>query len=377
MRVLVHDGCGEAAMRATLFGTRLVYRVSIAAIVMVASLLGGAAGTMAADGGSIEIHGRICPVAFAGTDSYNECHDDPLVDVTYTVTLLGTGVVAEATTGGTGNLAFEGLAFGTYAIEESVPGDFAKYRVYCSDQSGAAIPLVSTDTGGVQLDVAVAGQAIVCDWYIMPDNARGDAASVTIYNVVCPAGYRGDDFFSDCYGTPLPGLSFSITGTDAVSGATAVTGSDGFVAFDGISTGGRYVIAEDIPGEFNHSVVHCSAAGQSFPVSEATGANSIALDLTVADDLRCDWYNLPEDLRGDAPVAQPTAPPVRTAPVVRLPDTGGRIKPADHRDASNALVIGEALMATGIGMAAWSVGLRRQQRLAPRTMRSATIRRRS
>ncbi len=287
-------------MRATLLGVRWMVLAWIVVLIAAVSLLGGAARTMAANGGSIEIHGRYCPIDFEGPDYYGACHDVPLTDVTYTVTLLGSGVVGEATTDDTGNLFFDGLAFGSYAIEESVPGDFAQYRVYCSDQSGAEVPFAYTNTGGVQLDLAVAGEAIVCDWYIVPDDARGDAASVTIYNVVCPAGYTGEDFFGDCYDTPLPDVSFSLMAAGGTTGVSAVTGSDGFVAFDGIATNGRYLITEDIPGEFNHSMVLCSAAGQPFPVGQTPGANSIALDLTVADDVRCDWYNVPEDLRGDA-----------------------------------------------------------------------------
>ncbi len=347
-------------MRAIVLGRRWVSLAWTAAFMVVASLLGGMPSAMAADGGSIEIHGRICPVGFAGPDFYTECHDDPLSDVTYTVTLLGTGVVAEATTDGTGNLLFSGLAFGSYAIEESVPGDFAQYRVYCSDQSGAPVPFVYTDTGGAQLDVAVAGVAIVCDWYIIPDNARGDAASVTIYNVVCPAGYGGEDFFGDCYDSPLPDVGFSLTGPGAATGVSATTGSDGFVAFDGIASNGRYTIDEDIPGEFNRSFVRCSANGEPFPVGDASGANSVSLDLTVADDLRCDWYNVPEDLRGDAPAPAPISAPSHTAPVLMLPNTGGRDRATGDRDLGDAFGLLLPLLAAG---GAWRLGSRRQRRL--------------
>lgn len=370
-------------MRATLLGARWMVLAGIVALITAVSLLGGAAPVMAADGGSIEIHGRICPVAFAGADYYSECHDDPLADVTYTVTLLGSGVVGEATTDDTGNLFFDGLAFGTYVIEESVPGDFAQYRVYCSDQSGATVPFVYTDTGGAQLDLAVAGQAIVCDWYIVPDNARGETASVTIYNVICPTGYRGDDFFGDCYDTPLPDVSFSLTGASAESGVTAVTGSNGFVAFDGIATDGRYVVAEDIPGEFNQSVVYCSANGQPFPVAEAAGTNSIALDLTVADDLRCDWYNVPEDLRGDVPAAtqpaatQPTSRPVGATRVVGLPNTGGRSGAAVHPKGGNDLALVGSLIAAGVAGLVWSRRLPRRQPVTSRALGPSTPRRES
>jgi hypothetical protein len=328
----------------------------VLAFVLVALLLPGAPGAAAADGASLEIHSRICPVAYAGPDYYNVCHDDPLADVVYTLTRVGVGVVDEAVSPANGDLVFAGLAFGTYAVEESVPGDFADYRVYCSDQNRTEVPFVYTDTGGIQLDLAVAGLHVVCDWYVIPVDARGDVeGSLTIYKAVCPVGYAGSDFFRDCFGTPLPGIDFTFLRAESDNPDVAETDANGFVAFEGIAFDGTYVVFEDIPGEFNRFVVYCSAGEVAFPFAYAQNVNGIVLDLTTADDVRCDWYNVPADLRGETPTPVPTRPPTgNRPPVVRLPSTGDG--PTAAAGASRgewaALVVPLALVGFGVGVAA-------------------------
>ena len=53
--------------------------------------------------------------------------------------------------------------------EEGLAGrDLPRLRVYCSDQNRVEVPFAYTDTGGIQLDLAVAGLEVVCDWYVIP-----------------------------------------------------------------------------------------------------------------------------------------------------------------------------------------------------------------
>lgn len=302
-------------MRPTGLGVRWVARVVI--IVLGAVLLQSVPAS-AADGAAVTIHSRICPVGFAGPDYYTNCHDSPLAEVTFTLSLAGTGAIVEATTATDGNLDFVGLPYGTYIIEDSVPGEFAAYAAYCSDQNQNAVPFAYTDTGGIQFDLNVAGIAVTCDWYVAPYDLQGDTeASVTIYNALCPVGYQGVNYFDDCYQTPLPGIDFTFQAAGSSSGVNSTTNANGFVAFEGISIDGNYVISESIPGEFNRFVVFCSANDVPFPFSYPENTNGILLALTTADDVRCDWYNIPEDLRGDAP---PPAKP--SGPIARLPSTG-------------------------------------------------------
>ena len=345
------------------FGSGIRRVVGGVLFVALAALAGPIApGVQAADGAALTVHSRLCPVAFTGPDYYANCHDTPLADITYTLTLVGTGVVGEAVVPADGDLPFTGLSFGTYELQSSVPGDFASFVAYCADGNGTAVPFAYTDTGGVRFDLAVAGVDVTCDWYTAPDDSRGavEEASVTIYKTTCPVGYAGTDFFGDCYGNPLAGIDFSLLPAGSDQAVGAPTNADGFVAFEGITAAGAFVILEEIPGDFNEIVVYCSADGASFPVAYTEGGTGIVLELTTADDLRCDWYNVPVDARGTNPTPVPTRAPT-TGGVVTLPNTGGGATTPETGSTGAGLLVPLALLAT---IAAAIFGAARVQRPA-------------
>ena len=124
--------------------------------------------------------------------------------------------------------------------------------------------------------------------------AQGEQASITIYKAFCPVGYTGDDFFEDCYDNPAAGITFTLAPQGQVVGTDATTDANGFTFFDGLGAG-SYSLSEMIPGDFNSFVVRCSvgATGADFPFTY-NQLDGIDLTLTTADDLRCDWYNIPE-----------------------------------------------------------------------------------
>jgi hypothetical protein len=143
-----------------------------------------------------------------------------------------------------------------------------------------------------------------------------ELASITIYTAICPVGYEGDDLFGDCYDTPGADIPYLLTGPSSPEPVTNTTGADGFTAFEGIDEAGVYDLQIDVPGDAADFVAFCSDEfGEPFASTSSTEIGLVELDLTLDDDLRCDFYVIPEDLRGETPTAQPT-------PGTTLPNTG-------------------------------------------------------
>ena len=116
-----------------------------------------------------------------------------------------------------GNVLFYDLLGGTYTITESIPGDAADTIVFCSYvevlEQNASFTYVP---GGISLDVP-SGSDIVCDWYNIPLNLRGDpgdapgeGSSVTVHARLCPPGYTGDQPFDVCHDTPKTNRTFTL-----------------------------------------------------------------------------------------------------------------------------------------------------------------------
>src|SRR5688572_17596466 len=125
--------------------------------------------------------------------------------------------------------------------------------------------------------------------------AAQENASITIYTAICPVGYTGDTFFEDCYDTPGVNIEYILTGPTFPGGVSATTDASGFTAFEGIDQDGLYTLQIQVPGDFADFVARCSAGGEDFPFSYGDLFGEIDLDLTTADDLRCDFYVIPDD----------------------------------------------------------------------------------
>lgn len=157
-------------------------------------------------------------------------------------------------------MLFYDLLGGTYTITESIPGDAADTIVFCSYvevlEQNASFTYVP---GGISLDVP-SGSDIVCDWYNIPLNLRGDpgdapgeGSSVTVHAWLCPPGYTGDQPFDVCHDTPKTNRTFTL------DNLSATTGADGNVRFYQLNAG-TYTIREAGQGEFLYFNVFCSLA---------------------------------------------------------------------------------------------------------------------
>ncbi|HET8522602.1 MAG TPA: hypothetical protein VFL82_05165 [Thermomicrobiales bacterium] len=136
----------------------------------------GSGAAQAADS-SITIHNRICPVGYNGNDIFGDCHGNPQ---TSNLDFSISGPASDSgATDADGNITFSGLPSGTYNISGGVPGEFASTVVYCSveDDPNNTIAVTSTDTG-VSIDLP-ASTNVVCDWYNIPFDLKGDGGTTS------------------------------------------------------------------------------------------------------------------------------------------------------------------------------------------------------
>ncbi len=281
---------------------------------------------------SITIYKSQCPVGYEGDNFFEDCYPNAMEGITFTLTPEG-GTAATAVTGASGFTAFEDLGGGTYVLAEEIPGDFNDFVAFCS-AGGETFPFeYATNANGIVLELTTADD-LRCDFYNIPaDQGQPDpdeAASVSIYKTTCPAGYEGDDFFEDCYDNPTAGVSFFLSELGSDVGVTAETGDEGFAAFEDLDAG-TYLLGEDLPDDVNDFVAFCSAGGETFPFEYATDVSGIVLELTTADDLRCDFYNIPAEVAAQTPVptVTPARTPTTTTTVAQLPSTGAGTSTGD------------------------------------------------
>jgi hypothetical protein len=129
-------------------------------------------------------------------------------------------------------------------------------------------------------------------------------AAVAISSFICPVGYEGSDFATDCV-DPSSGVEFSVTANETIV-QSGVTNAGGGVAFAGLPPG-EYVLVAGVPGDFASSRVRClNPAGEDIARRHAT--NQVAVMLQSGDEIACNWYIVPENAQGEEPT--PTAQPV-------------------------------------------------------------------
>ena len=155
-----------------------IFRTGLAMMLAALVTLGTVAAALPAaamqqsGGATLTIHNRSCPVEFPGPDFFGECHDDPIAGMTFVVAGPET---REGTTDANGNVTFGGLIPGTYDVTGGPPGDFVRNTIFCApaDALGTRRPFTQTSNVSIQLPLA-AGEAVICDWYSVPENVRGE-----------------------------------------------------------------------------------------------------------------------------------------------------------------------------------------------------------
>jgi hypothetical protein len=130
--------------------------------------------------GTVEIHARSCDEVFTGNDWYTGCHESVAPDTYFEVTNADTGDVVSGITDATGTLVLE-LVPGTWSIA-GPPGEFVTATsIYCA----------TSDAGDENVDHPVTiegGEAIVCDYYFVPEDLSGQVSEdLTVFVNLCVA----------------------------------------------------------------------------------------------------------------------------------------------------------------------------------------------
>lgn len=187
----------------------------------------------------VGITAAICPVAYAGSDYQADCLS-PASDVEFMLS-MGEDLVRTEVANASGEVTFEGLPADDYVIAAGVPGDFASSRVRCLDATGVDIARrAATNQIAVSL---VPDDAIACDWFIVPDDARGEVddpaltsqvqaapevsptpepealiGSVSVHIRACPAEMTVDTLDPDACDVPPAGTTLSLLADDVPQG---------------------------------------------------------------------------------------------------------------------------------------------------------------
>lgn len=133
----------------------------------------------------------------------------------------------------------------------------------------------------------------------LPDEPIAD---LTIHNLVCPADFTGANYAADCV-EPVAGLDFELSGpiTDGSPLiATATTDASGTVTFRDLPAA-TYEVSGGPPGEFVQNAITCYVTDLERLALPFLPRHNRAIGVTLVDtDISCDWYSIPENLRGDA-----------------------------------------------------------------------------
>ena len=309
---------------------------------------------------SITIYKAFCPVGYEGDDYFKDCYKNEGVGITFELTPVAGGEAESKITDANGFTFFDNLPAGTYALSETIPGDFNEFVVRCTRPSdGANIPFTRNDTDGIDLTLAVTDD-IRCDWYnIGVDQGAPtptvvpESGSLTIYKSTCPVGYEDEDYFADCYENATANVTFTLSVEGGGTVGTSKTDANGFAFFENLD--GAYVVEEDVPGEFAAAAAYCTEDGDPVEFGFDGDNSRFRIDVDATQDIRCDYYNIPFNLRGETPTVAPTvappapttAPSATTVPVVTLPNTGAN--PASTGDDRGALwLAGMLVCAAGV-----------------------------
>jgi hypothetical protein len=140
--------------------------------VLTLSLLVSVAPAAAANTASVTVHARICPIGQLN-DLFTDCHGNPMTDQAFRL-----GSRTSKLVNSRGNVTFNEVAPGSYVValtSGDQPNEFLHLRAFCSDSNvgGPATEVLVRSTAQASFRVnVIAGQAIVCDVYYLPESGQ-------------------------------------------------------------------------------------------------------------------------------------------------------------------------------------------------------------
>lgn len=276
-----------------------------------------------AEGGAITIDMRSCPEDFvdprsANSDTFAAACTEGTDGVTLRLTDAATQEFTEQVTDAQQNNSFSDLADGTYTLYSDIPGDTASEFLFCVADGGNQYQKEFNENG-VTTFADMTGEDIVCSWYVVPEESRGEetGGSLTIHLAACPDDYQGSDYFDDCHDRGIGESPFDLQGPDgSISGTTTVSESDGpgLLAFTDL-TAGSYTLQGGPPGDAGTVYIYCSDQQSNEQIPASLDSTQASFDIAEGQDILCDWYFLPESGAGE-PTAVPTEEPESRAEIL-------------------------------------------------------------
>ncbi|MGI9252982.1 MAG: thrombospondin type 3 repeat-containing protein, partial [Thermomicrobiales bacterium] len=257
--------------------------------------------------GTLQIALRTCPVNTRTADLVAACLT-PGTDIGME---LAGPVSAQGRTDSDGNLRFTNVPIGNYDLTALVPGDFAGSYATCLNDSGTPVGDPGDNRNTLRIYV---GGTVSCNWYIVPDDARGESGngSISLTATRCQPGYAGVQLDDDC-AEPVTDLFVSLAGATPKSGRI----TDGSLAFDGLA-GDTYVLTATIGDERRALYVDCRDA-DGRPV--ATPDDRVTTRIVLAADTAISCHATAMDVAlWQLFAAAPLADGALTVPVMLCPE---------------------------------------------------------
>ena len=236
------------------------------------------AGTPTPELASLTVQALACPVAYQGAQYATDCVE-PVAEIVFDLTAAA-GTSFQGTTGADGAVVFTDLTPDTYTLSVGAPGEFAEQAVECASETGPAPTEASqTSTPGAVVTL-VAADVVTCNWYVVPENLRGEGEGTVAVSVhLCPgtpADPNADCSPGDASGVVIDGPVVLTTDASSavpvqIDGASWTWGAEGGLPFgtyflqpDGIAAAEGYELSE-VRGS-----VGGSGNGWTFVVDEST-----------------------------------------------------------------------------------------------------------
>jgi hypothetical protein len=204
-------------------------------------------------------------------------------------------------------VTFTQLPAGDYTLAGGPPQDFGSVALYCTDPATGQRIDAPMD-GGIATFSVAEQQSVLCDWYFIPVNARGDVtptptptqvaqkAEILVTLFACEPGMQtaGATFaqLDEACGTTVDDVNFSlgVPGGTPLSAATGVSG-DGAVRFYELRAG-DYVMTPNLPAGYTSAAVYCQIGdGDVYQKTLQSGSTSfVNVD---GEQIACSWFLAP------------------------------------------------------------------------------------
>lgn len=259
----------------------------------------------------------------------------PAQDVAVNLTSLATSAETTTPIDDQGMVSFRDLAAGDYSLYSDAPADTTDEYLFC-EYTGQPRYEKDFDDNGVTIFTDLQGEQIACDWFVVTVAAAATATAVPTEGLTqavptatgtaplepsanlaaqdaalasigaalraCPQGYdvtaSGTDygtFQQNCTG---PVTDVVMTLTDSQGGQTQVpTDANGVAAFPNLAPD-TYALFSSIPLEAAKEYVFCTI-GDTTTQKELSDRGVTTFTDLETEQVACDWYVVPEDLRGE------------------------------------------------------------------------------